>query len=328
MAKIADKLPEVTQDEFEKFHEFNKEILEEFLQQQHLSLQTLKQYESALRIFFRFVHDKCKNLPLYELTPRHALQYQNFLMSRDMSSSGVKLKRAAVSSICGYIEVYRSDEFPLFRNIYNKKIPNPPKSFRHEKKPLSPDELDMLIEELSKRDEWQMIAYILFSYDSGCRRGESRQILKSIANNDYVKDTKTGENKKYYLTHEVRAKGRGRIGKVRKLQYSEISMSAIKKWLEIRGDDECEFLFVHKTKMGDATQLSLSAFNDWCTNVFSKIMGRRVHPHQLRASRATNLVAYEGKDIEKVKNLLGHNSSETTKIYVVKEGEDEVDDLF
>ncbi|RXZ78203.1 hypothetical protein EBB07_29555 [Paenibacillaceae bacterium] len=328
MSEKLEKIPDVTQEEFDKFDDFNKEILEEFLQQQHLSEQTLSQYNSALKIFFRFVYEKCRNLPLYDLKPRHALLYQNFLMARGLSSSAVKLKRSAVSSLCGYIEVYRSDEYPLFRNIYNKKIPNPPKTQTHEKKPLTVEELQYLIDELEKRQEWQMIAYIQFSYDSGCRRGEVRQLLKEVVDYAYVKDQKTGDEKNYYLTHNIRCKGRGRIGKVRKLIFSDVSKDAIRKWLKVRSEDDNPFVFVVKTRDGKVTQVSLGIFNDWCTNTFSKIMGRRVHPHQLRASRATNLVAYEGKDIEKVKNLLGHQSSETTKIYVVKEGEDDVDDLF
>lgn len=328
MAEITKKSEAITEEQWNKVHPFNKEISEEFLQQGHLSPQTLRQYESALKIFFIFIYDRCKNLPLYELKPKHALQYQNFLMSRDMSSAAVKLKRSCVSSLCGYVELYHNDDYPLFRNIYSKQIPNPPKSFRHEKKPLTPDELLFLIAELEKRNEWQMIAYIQFSYDSGCRRGESRQILKSVATANYVKDTRTGEDKKYYLTHDVRCKGKGRIGKVRKLTFSDISKDAISKWLEVRGEDDCPYVFVVKTKAGKVHQGSLSLFNDWCNGLFTEIIGRRVHPHQLRASRATNLVSYEGKDIEKVKNLLGHLSSETTKIYVVKEGEDEVDDLY
>ncbi|MCY9594013.1 hypothetical protein PC41400_14445 [Paenibacillus chitinolyticus] len=327
MAEV-EKLPEVTEEEWNSVNEYNIEIVDEFLQQQHLSPQTLKQYESALKIFFRFVREKCKNAPLYELKPKHALQYQNFLMSRGLSSSAVKLKRSAVSSLCGYLEVYYADEHPLFRNIYNKKIPNPPKTARHEKKPLSQAEIDNLIHVLEERSEWQMLAYVLFSYDSGCRRGETRQLLKEVATYQYSKDMKTGEEKNYYLTHNIRTKGRGKEGKVRKLIFSDMSMTAIKKWLSVRGDDDCPYVFVHKTKAGNTKQLSPTAFNDWCTDVFSEIVGRRVHPHQLRSSRATNLVAVEGKDIEKVKNLLGHQSSETTKIYVVKEGEDDVDDLF
>jgi site-specific recombinase XerC len=110
--------------------------------------------------------------------------------------------------------------------------------------------------------------------------------------------------------------------------FSDIAKDAIVKWLEVRGEDECPYVFVRKTKDGRVHQLSVSTFNDWCAGVFTEIVGRRVHPHQLRSSRATNAVVYDGQDIEKVKNLLGHMSSETTKIYVVKEEEDDVGDLF
>jgi integrase len=323
-----EKISEVTQEEWNKVNEYSREKVEEFLLQQHLSPQTLKQYESALKIFFRFILEKCNNVPIYELKPKHALQYQNYLMKRGLSSSAVKLKRSAVSSLCGYMEVYYSDEYPLFRNIYNKKIPNPPKALRHEKKPLTQEEIDRLIQILEERKEFQMVAYILFSYDSGCRRGEVLQVLKEVAEYSYVKDMKTGDLKSYYLTHNIRAKGRGKEGKVRKMIFSDMSMEAIRKWVQVRGQDDCPYLFVYKTKQGETRGLNPTTFNDWCSEIFSEIVGRRVHPHQLRSSRATNLVAVEGKDIEKVKNLLGHQSSETTKIYVVKEGEDDVDDLF
>jgi integrase len=327
MAKV-NKLPEVTEEEWQEINQWNRDITEEFLQQGHLSPHTLTQYSSGIKIFFRWVKENCGNKPLYELKPRDALRYQNYLINRELSSNAIKFKRSAVSSLCGYVELYYADEYPLFRNIYNKKIPNPPKQLRHEKKPLTVEELDYLIKELDKRGEWQMIAYIQFSYDSGCRRSESLQILKEIVDYEYVKDPKTGEHKNYYFTHNVRTKGRGREGKIRKLMFSDIAKDAIVKWLEVRGEDECPYVFVRKTKDGRVHQLSVSTFNDWCAGVFTEIVGRRVHPHQLRSSRATNAVVYDGQDIEKVKNLLGHMSSETTKIYVVKEEEDDVGDLF
>lgn len=327
MAEV-EKLKEVTDEEWALVNEFNREITEEFLSQQHLSPKTLIQYKSGLRQFFKWVHDNAGNKPLYELKPRDALKYQNFLMSRDLSSNAVKLKRSTVSSLCGYLELYYADEYPMFRNIYNKQIPNPPKALRREKRPLTPEELDYLIKELEKREEWQMIAWIQFSYDSGCRRAESRQLLKEVVNYDYVKDPKTGEPLPYYLTHDIRCKGRSKVGKIRKLNFSDLSKNSIKKWLEVRGEDDCPYVFVRKTADGKVNQLNETTFNYWCQEIFSKIMGFRVHPHQLRSTRATHAVVYENKNIEKVKSLLGHESAETTKIYVIKEGEDDVSDLF
>lgn len=327
MSKI-EKISPVTDEEWKDVDPFNKQITFEFLEQAHLSPQTLNQYKSALKIFFRWVYLNCGNKPIHELKPRDALRYQNFLMGRDLSSSAVKFKRSAVSSLCGFIELYYSDEFPLFRNIYNKKIPNPPRSNRNEKQPLSKEELDLIINTLKEKEEWQMVAYVLFSYWSGCRRGEAAQLRKEVVTYEKVKDKKTDEYKDYYLTHMIRCKGKGREGLNRKLVLGEEAMIAVKKWLEIRGEDNCEYVFVKKTRDGKVTQLAPSAFNYWCSEIFSEIVGRRVHPHQLRSTRATHLVAIDGKDIKTAQAVLGHKSSETTEIYVVREGDDDIDDAF
>lgn len=327
------KISEVTDKEWKECNEFNIMITQEFLMQGHLSKFTLKQYSSALKIFFRWVKENCQNKPLHELKPRDALRYQNWLISRNLSSSAVKFKRSAVSSLCGYIELYYSEDFPLFRNIYNKKIPNPAKALRHEKQPLTQEEFDMLIEELKKREKWQMVAYLMFTFETGCRRNESRQLLRSAIDSKKVIDQKTGEEKGYYLTSEIRCKGRGQEGKKRKFPYSDMSMEALKKWDEVRGEDDCPYMFVRKTKDGMTTQASADMFNYWCQEVFSEIVGRRVHPHLLRSSRATvlsNSVDAEGKPIpiDAIQKLLGHESPDTTKIYIVKDGEDELDSIF
>ena len=325
---MLEKIKEVTPEEWEQVNEFNRQITQEFLEQQHLSPQTLKQYESALKIFFRWVKDYCQNKPITELKPRDALRYQNYLISRNLSSNAVKFKRSAVSSLCGYIELYYADEYPLFRNIYNKKIPNPAKSLRYNKEPLTEEEFNILIEELKKREEWQMVAYLIFTYTTGCRREESRQLLKEVVNYSKVKDPKTGEEKNYYLTHEIRCKGRGKDGKIRRFPYDDYTMEALKKWLEVRGEDDCLYMFVIKTKDGKVRQISASTFNYWCQEIFSEIVGKRVHPHLLRSSRATNLALAENKSIDAIQKLLGHESPDTTQIYIVKNSDDEIDEIF
>lgn len=320
--KDIDKLPEVTEEEWKDVNPENKMIVEEFLQQGHLSPHTLKQYRSALRIFFRWVKDYCNNKPVFELKPRDALRYQNFLIDRDLSSSAIKFKRSAVSSLCGYIELYYSDEYPMFRNIYNKKIPNPAKSLRHEKKPLTVEEYEHLVKTLEERGEWQMLAYCWYTYITGCRRGESVQLLKEVVTYEKVK------GKNYYVTHNIRAKGKGREGKIRKFQFDDNAMNAIKNWLAVRGEDDCPYVFVKKTKDGKVRQLDPSAFNYWCSKVFAEIVGRRVHPHLFRSSRATNLVVHEKKNIAAAQALLGHNDPSTTQIYIVKDADDDIDAVF
>lgn len=87
-------------------------------------------------------------------------------------------------------------------------------------------------------------------------------------------------------------------------------------------------MFVIKQKDGTAHQVGETTFNEWCSGLFSNIMGKRIHPHLLRSSRATNLVVYEHRDLETAQKLLGHESSETTKIYVVKEDQEDAFEAF
>jgi len=48
----------------------------------------------------------------------------------------------------------------------------------------------------------------------------------------------------------------------------------------------------------------------------NKAIGRKIHIHQLRHSRASHLYNIENKPLEVIQKLLGHKSIETTRIYV------------
>lgn len=326
MAKFH-KLEGFNDEEFaEKVNPITQELIQDFLRQSQKSDQTLKQYKSALYIFAKFVHDELRNKPITELKIRDALRYQNHLIDLGLSDSAIKFKRSAVSALYIFIEAFWEDEYPNTRNIFTKAVPNVGNVKKKEKKPLTVREIAKLKEELIQREEWQKLAYLTFTYSTGCRREESRQLRKEVVNYEKFKNAK-GEQKNYFVTHDIRAKGRGKQGKVRKFQFDEESMLYIRKWIEVRGEDDCEFVFVNKKKDGSATQISASTFNVWC-ELFSEILGKKVHPHLLRSSRATNSVVEEGKDIKAVQQLLGHNSASTTEIYVVRDDSDDVSELF
>jgi integrase len=236
--------------------------------------------------------------------------------------------------------VYYSDEYPTFHNFINKSIKKPEKAFVHDKIPPTREELEMMIDTLEKSNrkyKKQYIAYLKFTFETGCRRAEALQLLKEVATYEpqtkmvKIKDENGNETEMEsiaYKTHDIRCKGRNKVGKVRQLQFGEGVMESIKKWLEVRGNDDCPYVFVRKTKTGLCNQLAESTFNDWCNNLFEKIIGRRMHPHLFRESRATNLVVYEKKSIEIARKLLGHESSETTKIYVISTDDSDAFDAF
>ena len=132
-----------------------------------------------------------------------------------------------------------------------------------------------------------------------------------------------------YKTHKIRCKGRSQVGKQRQLQFGQDAMDALKKWLEVRGEDDCPYMFVAKHNDGKYYQVGESLFNEWCHKYLTKLVGRRVHPHLLRESRSTNLVVEEGKSVETAQKLLGHESSETTiKHYIIREDTEDADEAF
>ena len=86
--------------------------------------------------------------------------------------------------------------------------------------------------------------------------------------------------------------------------------------------------FVTKDKNG-VKQVSESTFNDWCSGLLTKLVGKRIHPHILRESRATNLVVKDKKSVEVAQKLLGHESSETTiKHYIIRQDTEDADEAF
>lgn len=333
----ADKADTISDEMWNTVNPLNKRLAEEFLSEStHLSKQTLKQYPSALRHFFWWVKTECEDKKITEITSRDYLRYQNSLYRRGLSEKGIRFKRSVVSSLNNYIMLYYELDYPTFKNFITKQIKVTETGFVYKKIPPTSEELKMMYEKLEEMGEWQKITYLKFTFSAGCRKAESMQIKKDIINaTKNVKTVKTRDDDGKeievesisYKTPILRTKGKGELGKERRLQFDEDAMESIKKWLEVRGDDNCPYLFVTKYK-GGVKQVSESTFDNWGSGLFTDLLGRRFHPHCLREARATDIVVAQGKNIEVAQKLLGHNSSETTNIYIIREDTDDADEAF
>ena len=117
----AEKLQDVSEEDWEGVLKHNKDMMKEFLDaNKHLSVQTVKQYTSALRIFFTFVKNELGNRPLYLIKKRDFIKYFGFLQDNGLSSSALKFKRSAVSTLCKYVEkivVEEEEDYKNFRNF-------------------------------------------------------------------------------------------------------------------------------------------------------------------------------------------------------------------
>lgn len=337
--EIAKRSEDITDEIWNQVNEFNREMVQDYLDNQtDLSLKTRPAYRSGLRVFFVYVKDHLNNKDFTQIKKKEFQKYLNWLTNRGLSDSAIRFKKSCVSAFCNYIMLMYEEEYPTFRN-FTVGLKVVQTGYVHEKVPLTPDEYVLLCEELERREEWQKLAYLVFSYSTGCRRAEARQLLKEVV--DYpakettvkVLDENGNEEEKIskkYLTHTIRCKGASIVGKPRKLKFGEDAMDWMKKWLEARGEDDCPYMFVVKQKNGETRQVGENTFNGWCSGLFTKIVGRRVHPHLFRESRATNIVVYEHKSPEVAQKLLGHNDVTTTKNhYIIKsDDDDESDEAF
>ena len=334
--KVAKRSDSITDEMWNEVCEFNRNMVEEYLNDQvDLSAKTKIGYTSGLKIFFYWVKENLNNKECVNIKKKEFVKYLNWLTNRGMSESAIRFKKSCVSAFCNYIMMMYEDEYPTFRSFVTSEMKVVKTGNVFEKEPLTPDEYHLLCDELEKREEWQKLAYLKFSYSTGCRRAEARQLLKEVV--DYkplekeitIYDEDGNAEKaisRSYQTHKIRCKGASVVGKVRKLKFGEDAMDALKKWIEVRGDDDCPYMFVIKKK-DSVRQVAENTFNDWCSGLFSKIVGRRVHPHLFRESRATNLVVYEHKSSKVAQKLLGHNDLSTTENhYIVKNSDDDESD--
>lgn len=315
-------------------NQFNKERVREFLDNStHLAPKSLTQYESALKIYISYVNKYCKNKELTELKPIDLLKYQNWLLKAGLFSSAIKMKRSAISALNDYIILYYGDEFPLFRNYVSRGVKIPETGKVSEKDPLTDSEYKKLCDHLEDNNEWQKLAYVKFAYSSGARKNECRQLTKDIIGfpaieKDVVVSDENGNKSnikiKKYKTNLIKCKGK-KQDPMRRLSFDEDAMFYIQRWLSVRGEDNCPYVFV-TSHYGEKQPVSESTFNLWCEG-FTDIIQKKVHPHLFRSSRATNL-AISGKSLESIRNLLGHKSSETTRLYIVKDDDNEEDELF
>lgn len=317
-------------EKWDKVNPENKYIMEEFIASKiNLSPNSEYQYTQAVKIFFIWVMENAGNKPLYKLRSIDISRYQRWMLDNELNAGTVRFRISVLSSMCKILKNINRDveEWKNFQNIV-VDVDRAKGAKKHEKQPLTMEEMDLLRKHLKEKEEWQKLAYLELSYSTGARIGAIMSLRREIA--EAIPNKVNG--KTFYFTHEVREKGEGRAGEVRKLSFSEEAMQSVKKWLEHRkeiyGEDDCEYLFVTKNKVDGVKQLSKNTFNYWCSKHFTEVIGRRVHPHLFRSTRATHLVVEEGKDIASAQALLGHKSSSTTEIYVVKDNTKDIADCF
>ena len=319
------KLPVITDEMYNECNQETRDMIQEFFDNKpQLSPDSQIQYKSALRQFVYWIYTSCNDKPLYKIKKRDFTRFMSYLVNRGMSSSGLKFKKSAVSSLCGYIldnvvDDDEMEEYHSFRN-FTTAFKDIPLNYVYEKIPISQEEYSKLREVLLEDENYLAYAWVTCAFNCGARRGGLRQFKVEC-----IKDG-IPSGKSYVLSNKVREKGRSSDGKICQYMLNQECIDAINLWLNHRGYEH-EYIFTCRYKR-EIHMISRGWADDLCANTLSDILGRRINVHLFKASACTNLLE-KGKDIKMVsKYVCQHNSVETTMKFYDLRKEDNLDDLF
>lgn len=316
-------LPEVTEEMFESCNPHNVMLVKQYLETSNtLSVDTLRQYKSALYQFTYYLKQNLMDKPFYKVKKFDFKRYMSYLVSRNMSSSGLKLKKSVVSAFCKkFIETFiveEYEEYATFRN-FTCDVIDIPNNRTYNKLPITEEEYNLMMKTLVEDENYMGAAWVATMWQVGCRRSECIQFKSEIVDYD-------AGDKNYVLSHIVRGKGKGMDGKPIRYMIPLDVITHIKKWLEVRGYEN-EYIFTTKYN-GEISMMSKGWANQFCTDVLSDIVGRRINVHLFKNSCVTYLLE-KGVDMKLVSKYVAHHeSTETTAIYDLRDDESERDSIF
>ncbi len=161
---------------------------------------------------------------------------------------------------------------------------------------LTEEEIELLREACDSTFEKALFE---FMYSTGCRIGEVVNLDRNSIN---------------FSEQSVIVFGKGK--KEREVYFNTWCSIWLKRYLEQRTDDQ-QALFV---TIRAPHRMSIAQMR-YVIKQISKRAGinKSIHPHQLRHSYATTLIN-NGAPLEVIQNLMGHEKSETTRVYAYLSG--------
>lgn len=317
-------------EEWDQVNKKNKFMIEDYLEeyrQQQKKESTIKQYFNDLRIVMIYILRELDNVPITELNRKDFRRFSLYLKN-ELKVSNARANRlmSAVRSMLSYIE--DDDDYDYDNNVALKVKGLPKEAVRTNEDDffLSFEQVMKLREELIKRDRLQDAVLLMLSFDSGARRNEVFQVEKHNLDKGNRTNVVVGKR-----------------GKEFSLVYLDDTRELIKQYLEQRGDDDIDSLWI--TGKGDKKEVSYNTLYERIINMsdlLSEIENEDIQffPHSLRHSRIQVLL--DGEDtrildkngepvkfpLEKIQKLVNHSDISTTQGYAKDNTDEVVDEMF
>ena len=315
-------------EEYKNVNPENISLMDDFLlelRQNKKSLGTIAQYKNDIRICQIFILRQLNNRSILELTKRDFRKFSLYLTDEcGVSSARHNRLMSALRSFLTYCE---TDDDINYDNNAARKVRGLPKEAVREIFFLTDEQVLKLRDELIKRTEYQKATLLMLAYDSAGRKAELAQVKKQS-----FLENKNNTNKVI-----------GKRKKVFSLVYFSGTKDCAKLWLEQRGEDNLESLWVHNYG-GTLHEANSEDIYSWFMDMrelLAKLEGEEMdfNVHSMRHSslenysKGTHYVCRElgmtkGFPIEKLKLVANHENIDTTQHYLKDNTEDELAEMF
>jgi integrase len=283
----------------------NKTMLEKFLKEKAVrtSELTIKNYRSDANIFFTWNLLHNDNKFFIDIRKLELSDFFSFAVEEmRWGSARMNRMRSFLSSLSIFIEKFYDDSYPNFRNLILKTIESAPKEPSREKTILSDEEVESLLDHLSKTDA-QKACWLALAVTSGARFAELLRFTTDLIDEN---NTAFGD---IFLetTKQIKTKGRGKTGKMLyKYILKDKFMPYYKIWLEQRsemlsklGVEDHKYIFIKE----DGSPATEGTARSW-VDTMERFLGIPTYPHSFRHYIVT-LLSKKNIPAMLIKDLMG-----------------------
>lgn len=312
--------------EWNEVNKFNKRLMEDFLlemKSQKKKESSIRQYRNDIRILFLYVYRELDNKPISKLKKKHFRNYSLWLSEEcGMSNARVSRLLSALRSMLEYATNEEEWEDEGLEINYASKVKGLPKEKRRTIHFLTDLQIEKMYNYLVENKEYQKACFLSLLYDSSARRNEIYQVEKHNLLEGNTTNIVTGKR-----------------GKQFPLLYFSRSKQAIKLWLDQRGEDDIDSLWVigKGASRRKASYETLYAWVMYFRKVLEEVDGEfiEINAHTFRHSALENMsvgehyicrelgtVKEDGTiepkkfDLQELKLLAHHSDLSTTDSYL------------
>ena len=321
-----------TDELWEQVNKENKKIMEDFLQeykQRKMSKGTISGYRNDLRIIMIYILRELDNRCVLDLKKKDFRNLSLYFTEEcEMSAARTNRLKSAINSLLTFCE---DDDDYEYKINYAKKVRGIPKSRVKDDDDdffFTYDEFIKVRDILVKKEKWQLACLWSIGFDSAARRNELFQVQKHGL---------LDGNKTNIVV--------GKRGKKFPLIYLDDTREIIRKYLEWRGDDDIDSLWIkgsgdHKEPISDPNVLYDRIVS--ISKILSEVRGEpcNIFTHTLRHSRLECLS--QGTDLrlldengnpkkfplEQIQVFAHHSEPSTTQSYLKDHSEDTINSMF